>query len=106
MTEPRTPDAERDSLEGLLSSDGWKVYEEAMRTRWSPAQYEADIRHAMAECPQGEDVTPIVGQINATYAGMRNMLQWPHDRIRTLKGGRTKPTADIFAMFRRTPRTR
>lgn len=104
--ETLTPDAEWTVLDDLLRSEGWAVYETAMRTRWSAEQYEADVRNAMTEARPGTDVTSIVGQINATYAGMRKMLAWPHDRMRAVRAGQGAVGRfdDVYALFRRGPK--
>jgi len=100
-----TPDAEWTVLDDLLRSEGWAVYEAAMKARWSDTQQVADIRAVMTEVSPGTDVTPFIGQINATYDGMRKMLAWPRDRMRTLKGGKAAGVfEDVFAKWRRVPR--
>lgn len=100
-----TTDAEWAALDDLLRSDGWRVYASAMRARWSAEQYEAEVRNAMAEAGAGTDVTGVIGQINATYKGMRDMLTWPDARMRALKAGpKTKGMVDVFSPWRRGPK--
>lgn len=103
VTTPRVPLAEKAALEDLLQSEGWQLFESAMREQWSATSFEAEIRQAMEEAPTGSDVTPIIGQINATYAGMRQMLDWPREQVRTLEKAPTARPKDRFALFRRGP---
>lgn len=103
MSEPLSRDAEREALEALLLSEGWRAYVAAMQTQWSPASYEKAIRDAMKTAEPGTDITPIVGQINATYSGMRQMLNWPQERLRVLKGETVK-RSDPFAWAHRIRR--
>ena len=88
QTEPRTPEATLHALQELVQSDGWSIYEAAMRTQWSAESYEAAVRKLYAEAQPGDDVTALVAQINATYEGMRKMLEWPREYIRSLKAGK------------------
>lgn len=105
--ERRTPEAEREALEGLIRSDGWSLYRAAMEDRWNHEAYEREIRAVTHDVRAGEDVTGLIQQINATYEGMRKMLKWPEERLRQIRDGaegrKAAMVTDVFARFRRTP---
>jgi hypothetical protein len=91
----RTPDAERQALEDLLMSDGWRVYKEHVAIAWGPAACEQALRDAKQNSDPAEWPFESV-RILDSFAGMRAELTWPEKRHEALKAA--KPAATVNPM--------
>ena len=105
ITTPIQPQAERAALQDLVQSDGWQVFERAMRERFSPERYEAEIRELSEKDADPVITATLMKQINATYSAMRQMLDWPRARVKELDGGSRRALAPtVSEMFWRKRR--
>lgn len=107
VTVPRTPLAEKAALEQMLESEGWAIFERAMRAHCSPEAFERDIREAAddSEKPTSpEDLALLVKQISATHSAMRQMIEWPRRQAAVLGTAPAAKRLDPFARFRRSAR--
>lgn len=100
MSEPRTPEAERDALEAMVKSDGWRIYMEHVSRAWGPEACETQLRAARENVDP--DVLPFeINRILDTFDGLRADLRWPEARVRALRGERPAGKVDPFAWARR-----
>jgi hypothetical protein len=72
---------EREALEEMLRSEGWAVFRRRVLEEWAGSGYFARMGTAIA----GDDpLAPKV--VHRASLELQRMLQWPIDRVQTLKG--------------------
>lgn len=103
VTVPRTPPAEKAALESLVASEGWAIFERAMRAHCNAEAFERDVREATDDetAPIAHaDVALLVKQISATHTAMRQMLEWPTRQIAVLDKAPVAKRVDPYAKVR------
>jgi hypothetical protein len=78
---PRNVAAEREALEGLVRSDGWKLFCAHIEMEWSGLGYFARMGTALASA---DTVNPKA--VHQAALEIRRTLEWPAYQIRELKG--------------------
>ena len=72
---------EREVLEAMIRSEGWKLYVQRVANEWKGDGYFARQGQALAS---GDPVAPIV--VHRTALEIERVLQWPFERVRRLHG--------------------
>ena len=104
LSDTMTATEQQHALTDLLESDGWKLYLEQVAERWGPEASEQAIDAALADCPPDEEKA-LVSRIRDTFKGVRAQVQWPAERVRSLKEGAAVEAKSVgstlYAAFRR-----
>lgn len=92
---------ELDALKALIASDGWQLYQQAIRGAWGAEACMRQIDQALAGLPRGDQdaVNDTVQQIRASARAVQAMATWPESRVQTLQA--QKPKAKGLAAWRR-----
>lgn len=93
---------ERDSLRGLIESDGWQRFAAYIAQEWGADASIRKLDDALKAAGPGEDVTAIVLQIRASALQIQNLVRWPAQRIAQL--GDAKKSGRPFEALRRIGR--
>lgn len=106
---PRTEDArpedaaagDLDALRGLVSSEGWAVFQRLVAEEWGAEPTLRKIDQALATLPRGDQdaVTDTVQQIQTARREIFRALAKPHARIAQLAP--KKPSSRPFDAIRR-----
>lgn len=102
MTSP-ADHAEREALQDLLQSDGWRVLQRLVEENYSSERCLHAIDAAMSELAPGDSEVAVVTQIRATWKAAPAILDLPATRLRALQSAQAPPKVDPFALFRRKP---
>lgn len=73
---------EREVLEDMLRSEGWRVFVQRVADEWKGDGYHARMGAALQDT--ADPLSPRV--IHRTSIEMERMCQWPVTRVRDLKG--------------------
>ena len=81
---------ERQALDDLLRSDGWRLFERAVSDYWTTHL----TQHVAACANEKDDVTALqlLRQVVAAKKAVDQMLAWPKERLR-----QTQPTPEFAA---------
>lgn len=104
-TEKRSPEAELQALQELVTCDGWDVLQAHLDAAWGAEACLAAIDAALTKHVRPEDELAVTKRIRDTFKGVRAEAGWVKQRIAELetavKAKAATPTEDRFAHLRR-----
>lgn len=104
--EERTPEAIRQALDDLVTSDGWRILRELVLEQYGPEAFERAVDDAIRGIAPSEIVDmerAVVPQIRAAFKAARLVLDLPTSKLRALESA-DRPAARLFDQFRRGPK--
>lgn len=97
MSEPSQTD-ERDALKALIASEGWQQFCAYIDRNWGDAACFQRIERALGDSADPDLASMTTQQIRTTAKAVREMVQWPTQRVQQLAGEKDGRT---FARWRR-----
>lgn len=88
MSDREARDEEREALEALLVSPGWRLIREYIDKNWGPRAYRERCRREVTALPKVGEMEALaqlsVLQVEAVTAAMELLERWPVERAKTL----------------------
>ena len=80
------PDPIVGALSDLLSSEGWRIFREAVNASWGPVGYGLEMQRALSSIPAGPDraweIAQIAERVEATAQAVNGLIAWPAEEIK------------------------
>lgn len=77
---------EREDLDALIASDGWRVFTAYVAGEWGSGGRR--FEHAVQQCadnPNDADATAKLRQVMVAKREIETLLKWPHERLKALQ---------------------
>lgn len=89
-------DAEREALDALLASNGWRVMLTYIDRNWGPAAYRLRCQMALRKIPMSAGnvaaMTELtISEMEAVASAMELLQQWPVQRLKQLSAEKPAP---------------
>lgn len=79
-------DSEREDLEALTTSDGWKRFQSYVESEWGAGgRAFIDAVTKAADNKSDADATAFLRQIIVAQKQIQRLVAWPEERLKTLK---------------------